>query len=176
MVLIRAGSQGRASSWMDLTKRLPEMPARMCLIGKADAQGYFAQRCRAGNHQMTRSLQPSPHHVSGRWFSEGLFEGPRECVVLRCATALRSSVWMVRCIFSSMKARTRAICQTANAPGLAPLARERRSISDCRIDDAVASAASRSSSRVARPCCSPDRRTAAVDATEFRRIGLQSPS
>src|SRR6185295_6725583 len=61
-----------------LTKRLREEPTQMCLIGKANAQGYFAQRCRAGNHQMTRPLQPSPHHVSVRWFSENLFEGPRE--------------------------------------------------------------------------------------------------
>jgi hypothetical protein len=61
-----------------LTKRLPEEPAQMCLIGKADALGYFAQRCRAGNHQMTRPFQPSPHHVSVRWFSERSFEGPRE--------------------------------------------------------------------------------------------------
>jgi len=52
---------------------------------------------------------------------------------------------MVRCKFSSMKARTRAICQAANAPGLAALAREQRSISDCRIDDAVASDAFASS-------------------------------
>src|SRR3981189_903846 len=57
----------------------------MCLIGKADAEGYFAQRCRAGNHQMTRPLQPSPHHVSVRWFSEGFFEGPREM----CCASLR---------------------------------------------------------------------------------------
>ena len=85
MVLIRAGSQGRASSWMDFDQRLPEEPAQMCLIGKADAQGYFNQRCRAGNHQMTRPLQPSPHHVSVRCFSEGLFEGPREM----CFASLR---------------------------------------------------------------------------------------
>ena len=50
----------------------------MCLIGKAVAQGYFAERCRVGNYQMTRPLQPSPHQASVRWFSEGLFEGPRE--------------------------------------------------------------------------------------------------
>ena len=61
---------------------------------------------------------------------------------------------MVRCRFSSMKARTRAICQPANVLGLVPLARERRSISDCRTDDAVASddfaaSRSRSSSRFA---------------------------
>ena len=72
--------------------------------------------------------------------------------MLRFATALRSLVWMVRCRFSSMKARTRAICQAANASGLAPLARERRSISERRIPDAVTSDAvavsrSRSSSR-----------------------------
>src|SRR5271169_3875596 len=77
-VLIRAGSQVAPPAGWTLTKRLPEQPAQMCLIGKADAQGYFAQRCRAGNHQMTRPRQPSPHHVSVRWFSEGFFEGPRE--------------------------------------------------------------------------------------------------
>jgi hypothetical protein len=57
----------------------------MRLIGKADAQGYFAQRCRASNNQMTRPLQPSPHHESVRWFSEVLFEGPREM----CYASLR---------------------------------------------------------------------------------------
>jgi hypothetical protein len=56
--------------------------------------------------------------------------------LLRCTTALMSLAWMVRCRFSSMKARTRAICQAGSAPDLAL---ERRSISDCRIDDAVAS-------------------------------------
>ena len=58
---------------------------------------------------------------------------------LRRATALRSSVWMVPCKFLSMKARTRAICQPANPPVPEPLAPERRSISDCRMDDAFAS-------------------------------------
>src|SRR5882724_3777513 len=35
-----------------LTKRLPEKPGQMCWIGEADAYGYFAQRCRACDHQM----------------------------------------------------------------------------------------------------------------------------
>ena len=34
---------------------------------------------------MTGLLQPSPHDVSVRWFSEGLFEGPREM----CFASLR---------------------------------------------------------------------------------------
>jgi hypothetical protein len=68
-----------------LTKRLPEEPAQMCLIGKADALGYFAQRCRAADQQLTRPFQPHPHHVSVRRFSEDLLEGPREmgCATLR---------------------------------------------------------------------------------------------
>jgi hypothetical protein len=61
-----------------LTKRPPEEPAQVCLIGKAGAQSYFGQRSRAGHHQMTGPLQPSPHDVSVRCFSEGLFEGSRE--------------------------------------------------------------------------------------------------
>jgi hypothetical protein len=77
-----------------------------------------------------------------------------KCAGLRCATALRSLVWMVRCRFLSMKARTRMICQPAKAPGLEPRAPEWRSISDRRMVDAVASDAfaasrSRSSSRLA---------------------------
>src|SRR5580692_743951 len=70
-----------------------------------------------------------------------------KCAGLRCATALRSMVSILRCKFSSINARTRAICQPANAPGLEPLAPELRSISDLRMDDAATSdafAASRS--------------------------------
>ena len=74
---VRALKVAPPAGWA-LTKRPSEEPGQTCLIGKADAQGYFAQRCRTGNHQMTRPLQPSPHHVSVWWFSEGLFEGPRE--------------------------------------------------------------------------------------------------
>src|SRR5580698_1731521 len=38
----------------------------MCLIGKADAQGYFAQRFGTGHHQMAGSLQTPSHHI-GMW-------------------------------------------------------------------------------------------------------------
>jgi hypothetical protein len=81
----------------------------------------------------------------------------------------------------------RAVCHAANGLGLAPLARERRSISDRRIDDAVTSdafAASRSGSSAYFAVSTsstrllPDRRTAeGPSPTEHRRrIGpLPSP-
>jgi hypothetical protein len=50
----------------------------MCLVRKANAQGYLAQRCRAGHHQMGCSLQTSADN-EGMWrLADSQFELPRE--------------------------------------------------------------------------------------------------
>ena len=50
----------------------------MCLIRKAYAQGYFAQRFRTGHHQVAGSLQTPSHHV-GMWrLADSQFELARE--------------------------------------------------------------------------------------------------
>ena len=67
------------------------------------------------------------------------FRWRAKCARLRCATAPRSLTQILLPRFSSMNARTRTICQSANASGLEPLAPELRSISDSRMDDAVTS-------------------------------------
>ena len=61
-----------------LAKGLPEKLAQMCLIGKPDAQSDFAQRSWAGQHKVTGFLEPPPHDVGVRRFSERLFERARE--------------------------------------------------------------------------------------------------
>src|SRR3954454_17719252 len=48
----------------------------MRLIGKAYAQGYFAQRRRAGHHQVAGSLQAPSHHVGMRRLPNGQLELP----------------------------------------------------------------------------------------------------
>jgi hypothetical protein len=50
----------------------------MRLIRKANAQGYFAQRCRAGHHQVAGSLQTPSHHVGVWRLANSQFEFPRE--------------------------------------------------------------------------------------------------
>jgi hypothetical protein len=50
----------------------------MCLIRKANAQGYFAQWFRTGHHQMAGSLQTPLHNV-GMWrVANSEFELPGE--------------------------------------------------------------------------------------------------
>jgi hypothetical protein len=62
----------------------------MCLIRKADAQGYFTQRCRTGHHQVAGSLQAPSHHV-GMWrLADSQFEFSRE--VRRASTRDRTEI------------------------------------------------------------------------------------
>src|SRR5689334_12882313 len=65
----RAGSQCRGFSPMDFDQTSSSGACPDVLDHKSRrSQGYFAERCRADNHQMTHPLQPSPHRVSVRWF------------------------------------------------------------------------------------------------------------
>src|ERR1700730_8193646 len=70
-------SSATPAGWT-FTKSLPEKPAQVCLVRKADAQSDITERVRTGDHQMTGLFKPPPHHVSMRRFSEGLFERTRE--------------------------------------------------------------------------------------------------
>ena len=110
---------------------------------------------RTGDHQMAGLLQPPPHHVSMRRFSEGLFERTREVrrASLRDSTEIPGVDRAVQIPFDKsshacdLPARQRAAASSRARPRW-------RSISDCRMVDAVASDAfaasrSRSSSRLA---------------------------
>jgi hypothetical protein len=48
----------------------------MCLIGKANAQRYFAQWFRTGHHQVAGFLQTPSHHVCMWRLANSQFELP----------------------------------------------------------------------------------------------------